>query len=116
MPLMQQETVNGEIALGIKAEELIFEGLTPYLILKWLREIVTINPSSLGNAEEAGLHSFRRGAATEAFMLGETEEKTRALGDWKSKQAADAYIPEHARKTREAALYIQGWEDSDEGV
>ena len=113
MPLIQDSLIGDNLGLDVRAGEKIFEGLTNYLVLKYLREIVTLSPLTLGKPEEAGLHSFRRGAATEAFKQGESEEKTRALGDWKSRSAADSYIPEHARNTIDAAVYIQGWEDSD---
>ena len=117
MPQITQRNHQDCMGLSAKSGERLFQGLSPAQVLDYLREIValdsTVSQGFLGKPEEAGLHSFRRGAATEAFRRGESDPKTRALGDWASKKSKDDYIPEYARESREASIYIQDWEDSD---
>ena len=49
-----------------------------------IRGAVSLNKEALGEPSGVGLHSFRRGAATEAAEAGMSEKDIRELGGWKS--------------------------------
>jgi hypothetical protein len=74
---------------------------------------VSLNVAALGEPRLAGLHSFRRGAAAQAFFAGMSEDQIKAIGDWLS-SAYGLYLPDGHASARTVKNTINSWEASDD--